>query len=69
MQGYGDYLVYGLIKNGADYRIEVNEKDAVILPFAMLPPEKVKANELENMYLWYYENEEPLHHGRIEFIN
>lgn len=50
-QGYGEYLVYGLIKNGADYRIEVNEKDPVILPFAMLPPAEVKANHLENMYL------------------
>ncbi|WP_216827529.1 aspartyl-tRNA synthetase [Alkalihalobacterium elongatum] len=70
LQGYGDYLVYGLIKNNdADYRIEVNEKDAVILPFAMLPPEKVKAYELEDLYLWYFESKEPLHHGRIEFLN
>lgn len=68
-QVHGENLIYGLIRNGDDRLIKVNENNAVILNLVMLPPSNVREYELEGLYLWYYKGDTILNEGEIELLN
>ncbi|MGN7408386.1 MULTISPECIES: hypothetical protein [unclassified Sporosarcina] len=68
-QGHGENLIYGLIKQGDDRIVQVNEEQATILNLAMLPQDEIERFRLEGLYIWYFESEEPLTGGVIRLMN
>ena len=68
-QGYGDNLIYGLIKNGDELIVKKNEDVAQMLNLEMLPRNIVEDYHLQDLYLWYIQSEEALEEGEIKLIN
>ncbi|SOC43206.1 aspartyl-tRNA synthetase [Ureibacillus acetophenoni] len=68
-KGHGDYLIYGLIRHGHEREIRVGESEARILDLAMLPPNEVEKNQLEGLYLWYFESETPISGVEIKLLD
>ena len=57
-QGYGDNLIYGLIRYGDNRLVQLGETDATILNLEeMLPPIQVERFRLAGLYIWYFEND------------
>lgn len=56
-QGYGDNLIYGLMTNGDDQIVTLNNDVAQILNLEMLPAQVVEQYHLNGLYLWYIEND------------
>jgi len=67
--GYGDNLIYGLIKNGDELIVKKNEDVARIINLEMLPRNIVEDYHLQDMYLWYIKSERVFEEGEIELIN
>lgn len=68
-QGHGDNLIYGLIRNGDERIVKIGEMDATILNLAMLPPSEVEKFQLDGLYIWYLESDEPLNGAEIRLLN
>lgn len=68
---HDDFLVYGLIKNAENSIIKVNGEEAELISLeSILAPSEIKENNLEDMYLWYFEKfNEVLNEGKIEVFN
>jgi hypothetical protein len=57
IQGHGEDLVYGLIRNGDERVVIVGDQEATLLNLALLSPSVVKEYQLEGLYLWYVESD------------
>ncbi|MEH7225716.1 aspartyl-tRNA synthetase [Bacillus sp. JJ1566] len=68
-QGYGEKLVYGLIKHGDERLIQIGENQARILNLEMLPPAELEKFHLEGLYIWYFESDQPLNGGEIKLLD
>ena len=68
-QGQGENLIYGLIKQGDDRIVQVNDEQATILNLAMLPQDEIERFRLEGLYIWYLEIEEPLTGWEIKLMD
>lgn len=56
VQGHGETLIYGLVKNKVDRYVEVNGKRVKMLNLKMLGDALLQKYGLEDVYLWYYES-------------
>ncbi|MGE8000898.1 aspartyl-tRNA synthetase [Lysinibacillus sp. NPDC093190] len=68
-QGYGKNLLFGLIKDGDDRLLQLDDKNATILNLEMLPAEVVEEYQLKGLYIWYFESDTALEEGTIKLIN
>ncbi|WP_102272185.1 aspartyl-tRNA synthetase [Cytobacillus massiliigabonensis] len=68
-QVHGENLIYGLIKHGDERTIQIGENQATMLNLAMLPPNDIVKFRLEELYLWYFENDAPLDGEVIKLID
>jgi len=68
-QGYGENLLFGLIKDGDDRLLQLDDKNATILNLEMLPAEVVEEYQLKGLYIWYFESDTALEEGTIKLIN
>ncbi|WP_394140020.1 aspartyl-tRNA synthetase [Cytobacillus oceanisediminis] len=66
--GHGEGLVYGLIRNGDERVVTVDDQEAQVLNLAMLPPSVVKKYNLEGLYLWYFESDNNLNHEQVKLL-
>lgn len=57
IQGHGEGLVYGLIRNGDEKVVTVDGHEASIVNLSLLSPSVVKEYQLEGLYLWYFESD------------
>ena len=69
IQGHGENLIFGLIKDGDDRLIQLEGKNAKILDLEMLPSKVVEENQLKGLHIWYFESETALGEGKIKLIN
>lgn len=69
IQGHGENLVFGLIKDGDERLIQLEGKNAKILELEMLPSKVVEENQLNGLYIWFFESETALGEGKIKLIN
>ncbi|MFT9818431.1 aspartyl-tRNA synthetase [Lysinibacillus sp. NPDC056185] len=68
-QGYGENLLFGLIKDGDDRLLQLDDKNATILNLEMLPAEVLEEYQLKGLYIWYFESDTALEEGTIKLIN
>lgn len=57
IQGHGQGLVYGLIRNGDERVVTVDDQEASMVNLSLLSPSVVKEYQLEGLYLWYFESD------------
>lgn len=69
IQGQGENLLYGLIRNGDDRIVKVGEEQATILNLAMLPIKEIEEHQLDGLYIWYLESSQPLTSGEIRLMD
>ena len=67
-QKHGENLIYGLIKDGTDRQIIINENDAHIVHL-LLPSNVIEKYQLEDLYIWYFESNKSIEEGEIKLIN
>ena len=69
-QGYGENLIYGLIRQGDERLVQIGENHATILDLvAMLPPSEVEKLRLDGLYIWYFESDSPPNGEEIKLLN
>ncbi|MEY9978679.1 aspartyl-tRNA synthetase [Lysinibacillus sp. RC79] len=68
-KGHGENLIFGLIKDGDDRLLQLDDKNATILNLEMLPTEVVEEYQLKGLYIWYFESDTALEEGTIKLIN
>ncbi|WP_285395451.1 aspartyl-tRNA synthetase [Lysinibacillus sp. fls2-241-R2A-57] len=68
-QRYDENLIFGLIKDGDDRLLQLDDKKATILNLEMLPTEVVEKHQLKGLYIWYFESDTALEEGTIKLIN
>ena len=68
-QRYGENLLFGLIKNGNDRLLQLDDKSATILSLEILPTEVVEKHQLKGLYIWYFESDTALNEGTVKLIN
>ena len=68
-QGHGENLLYGLIKNGDNRIVKVNNELANILDLAMLSQDEIESFRLEDLYIWYFESKKALSDSEIELFD
>jgi hypothetical protein len=69
IQGHGQGLVYGLIRNGNERVVTVDDQEASILNLSLLSPSVVKEYQLEGLYLWYVESEKNLNDQQVKLLH
>jgi hypothetical protein len=69
VQGYGENLLYGLIRNGDERVVTVDGHEAEILNLAMIPPSLLEEYNLEGLYLWYFESDDNLNHEQLMLLH
>lgn len=69
IQEHGEGLVYGLIRNGDERLVIVDDQEATVLNLAMLSPLVVKEYQLEGLYLWYVESEKNLNDQQVKLLH
>ncbi|WP_421378263.1 aspartyl-tRNA synthetase [Bacillus salacetis] len=67
-QGYGDQLIYGLIRNPEKKIIMADDREAAMLNLEMLPQSVVKEYNLKDLYLWYFESENTLNIEQLKLL-
>ncbi|MGF3104435.1 aspartyl-tRNA synthetase [Rossellomorea sp. DUT-2] len=68
IEGHGEGLVYGLIRNGDERVVMVDDQEAKVLDLAMLSPSIVKEYQLEGLYLWYVESDKNLNAQQVKLL-
>lgn len=68
-KGYGENLVYGLMRHGHERQIQIGENQARILDLAMLPSNEVEKYNLEGLYIWYFESETSISGEEIKLLD
>lgn len=68
-QGYGENLIYGVIKNVDGKIIKVNEKEASILYMDMLPTDIVKKYKLDGLSIWYFKVDKGIEDAKVKLID
>ncbi|MCG3088702.1 aspartyl-tRNA synthetase [Sporosarcina cyprini] len=60
-QGYGENLIYGIIRNGDKHMVQIGEEHATILDLtAVLSSSEVEKFKLDGLSIWYYESDDEL---------
>lgn len=67
-QKYGENLIYGLIKDGTDRQVKMNENNAHIVQL-LLPSHIIEEYQLEDLYIWYFKSDKAIEEGEIKLIN
>ena len=67
--GYGDILIYGLMTNGDDQIVTMNNDVAYMLNLEMLPAQIVDEYQLNGLYLWYIKSDRVMDEGEIKLVN
>lgn len=67
-QKHDENLIYGIIKDGTNRQIKVNENDAHIVHL-LLPSNVIEDYQLEDLYIWYFESDSAIEEGKIKLIN
>lgn len=68
-QGQDGSLLYGLIKNGDDRIVQVNEEQAKMLNLATVGQENIEEYRLEELFIWYFEGDESITEGEIKLLD
>lgn len=68
-QGYGDNLIYGLMTNGDEQIVTMNNDVAYMLNLEMLPAQIVDEYQLNGLYLWYIKSDRGMDEGEIKLVN
>lgn len=68
-QGYGDNLIYGIIKYNENLHIKMGGKNVKTINLETLPSNVVEEYQLENLSIWYFESDTPLDQEEIKLIN
>ena len=69
-QSNGESLIFGLIKLEEDRIVKMGDNDAKLLMLdVMLPSEIVEEYQLENLCIWYFDNNTVPEEKTIELIN
>lgn len=65
IQGHGEGLVYGLIRNGDERVVTVDGQEASMVNLSLLSPSVVKEYQLEGLYVWYFESDA---HAQVKLL-
>lgn len=68
IQGHGEGLVYGLIRNGDERVVTVGDQEASMVNLSLLSPSVVKEHQLEGLYLWYVESDKNLNAQQVKLL-